>query len=125
MVQTGTQQSGENTMIGFWGPWYVESPAADTDLPGLFVFHPVEIVEIFTWTDTGTVDFNIEIRSDPDAAGTNILTADVQATSSGVSSTAFAVSEVDGRNWLAVAASAIASSPTKLWIAFDVIPVDR
>ena len=126
MGWSGFQQSGAGSMIGLWAPWYLESPSSSTDLPLLFLFHPIELVEVFTWTDTGTVDFNIEIRSAaPDASGTNVMTADVQATDSGVSVTNFSVYEVDERNWLAVSASAVASSPTKLWISLDVIPVSR
>lgn len=100
---------------------YVETPA-DTDVfPVAFVGDAVTMVKVWGQTDTGTVDFNIEERAttSPGSSGTDTLTADLQSTSSGANSSSFSNSSIAADSWLVFVASATASSPTKLWVAFE------
>ena len=101
-------------------PWYLESPNATTDKPVFFFPFPFTIYKVWAWTDIGTVDFNLEHRTDPDGSGTNTMASDLQATASGVTQQAFSVADIPPEQWIAVAASA-QSSATKLWIVLGYI----
>ena len=74
-------------------------------------------MRIVAVTDVGTVDFNIEKRSKltPDVAGTNVESSDIQATAAGLDDTSFTSPAISADSWLTFSASAVASSPTKLW----------
>ena len=82
---------------------------------------PVGLVPCLIFTDTGSVDFNIEHRATntPDVAGTDTLTADLQATAAGASSSTFSDATVPAERWLNYSASAAAGSPMKLWVALE------
>ncbi len=101
--------------------FYVENPTASDDFPIGFVPQAATLVAVRAITDVGTVDFNIEKRSKltPDVAGTNAWTVDKQASAAGLEQTTFDEATILADEWLSFAASAIASSPTKLWIAIE------
>ncbi len=100
---------------------YIENPTATDSFPVTFLADAVTIVQVRGVTDVGTVDFNIEHRATdaPDVAGTNTLTADLQAGASGAVSTSFADATVPAERWLNFNASAVTASPTKLWVAIE------
>lgn len=100
---------------------YVENPTATDAFPIGYIPQSATVIAVRAITDTGTVDFNIEKRAKltPDVAGTNVWTADKQATASGMEQTSFDAGAVAADQWLYVAASAIASSPNKLWISVE------
>lgn len=100
---------------------YIESPAATDEIPICHVPDAATMVRVIGVTDVGTVDFNIEKRAQltPDVAGTNIFTADKQATASGLNQTSFDSGAVAADTWLHYSASAVATAPTKLWITIE------
>ena len=102
---------------------YIENPVATDDFPICFVADSATMVRVVAVTDVGTVDFNIEKRAKltPDVAGTNIWTVDKQAVAAGLDQTTFDSGGVatSADEWLTFAASAVASSPTKLWVALE------
>lgn len=100
---------------------YIEDPTAADSFPMGYVPDAATMVAVRAVTDVGTVDFNIEKRSKltPDVAGTDIWSADKQATSSGLEITGFDSGSIGADEWLHFAASAVASSPTKLWISLE------
>lgn len=101
---------------------YIESPAASDVFTFAFVPDAVTLVQVRAVTDTGTVDFNVERRATdtPDVAGTDILSSDLQATAAGANTTTFDNGgAVGAEQWLAFVASAVASSPTKLWVMVE------
>ncbi len=97
---------------------YIEDPTAADEYPVCCAPVDCTITEIRCITDTGTVDYNFETRAatTPDVVGTAVIAADDQASS--VSSTAV-INDGDFNQgeWLHYSASAVASSPTKLWIS--------
>ncbi len=102
--------------------FYIEDPLASDSFPIAFVADNVTFVQVRAITNVGTVDFNIQRRSTntPDVAGTDILSADLQATAASAATTSFASSgSVAAEQWLNYNASAIASAPTKLWIVLE------
>jgi len=98
---------------------YIESPAATDSFPLGFVETAATVTRVIGVTDVGTVDFNIEKRSKltPDVAGTDIDSTDFQATAAGLEDTAFTAGSIGALEWLHYAASAVATAPTKLWVA--------
>ncbi len=103
---------------------YIECPTATDSFPVMFVPNDITLVQVRGVTDVGTVDFNIEYRATdtPDVAGTDILTADLQAAAAGASTTTFdGGGAAAAETWLNYNASAVASSPTKLWVAIEFI----
>jgi len=96
--------------------WYIEDPvASDNDLLTREIPDASSITEVIFGTDTGTVDFNIEIRNKltPLTAGTDILAADDQAGTTGESVTSFSVTAISAGSWIVLDISAVASSPTE------------
>lgn len=100
---------------------YIENPTASDEFPLCYIPDAATMVAVRSVTDVGTVDFNIERRSKltPDVAGTNVWSADKQATASGLEQTSFDAGEIGADEWLHYSASAVASSPTKLWISVE------
>ncbi|UCE60479.1 MAG: hypothetical protein JSU63_01775 [Phycisphaerales bacterium] len=100
---------------------YIEDPTATDSFPIAFVPDDVTLSQVRGVTDQGTVDFNIEHRATntPDVAGTDTLSSDLQATSSGASSSSFSDATVPAERWLNFNASAVAGSPGKLWVAIE------
>lgn len=98
---------------------YRENPAADDDYPMFSVPLAATIIRVTHITDTGTVDFNLEERADatPDVAGTDVFSADDQAGSTQSVVTSFDNESLAANSWLTYCASAVASTPTKLWVA--------
>lgn len=104
---------GQHTRI-----FYIEDPTATDSFPiGAF---PVActITRVSFITDVGTVDFNLEerVEATPFTAGTNVFTVDDQASTTNSIVTSFANAGMAANAWLWYAASAVASSPTKLII---------
>ena len=56
-----------------------------------------------------------------DVAGIDTLSSDLQATSSGASSSSFSDATVPAERWLNFNASAVSGSPNKLWVAIEYI----
>ncbi len=100
---------------------YIEDPTATDAFPMGYIPFAATMVAVRAITDVGTVDFNIEKRSKltPDVAGTNIWTVDKQATTGGLEQTSFDSGSIGADEWLHFAASAVASSPTKLWVSLE------
>lgn len=100
---------------------YVENPTAADEFPLAYIPDAATMVAVRAVTDVGTVDFNIEKRSKltPDVVGTNVWSAEMQATASGLEQTAFDAGSIGTDEWLHYSASAAASSPTKLWISVE------
>lgn len=100
---------------------YVENPAASDVFPLLKVPDACTLVRVTHQTDTGTVDFNLEKRAEgtPATAGTDVWTTDKQAGSTMTGETSFNSAAIPADNWLIFSASAVASSPTKLWISIE------
>ena len=69
------------------------------------------IREVRASTDTGTVDFNIEVRSDFHSAGTDLFASDKQATTTEQTWTAFASPSAGAKTDLFVTVSATSGSP--------------
>lgn len=80
------------------------------------------IVNVTHKTDTGTVDFNLEKRAagTPATTGTKVWSADKQADSSYTIETSFTSASITADQWLVYVASAVASSPTELWISIEI-----
>ena len=91
--------------------WVIDSPAVG-GIYGARIDTARTIDRIEVWTDTGTIDVNIEERTAPNTAGTNTMTADLQGTSSSANQTTFANDAIAAGNWLYLDISAVASSPT-------------
>jgi hypothetical protein len=100
---------------------YIENPTATDAFPLAFVPHAATLEAVRAVTDVGTVDFNIEKRAKlaPDVAGTDVWSADKQATTSGLEQTSFDSGAVGPDQWLHFAASAVASSPGSLWVSVE------
>lgn len=98
---------------------FVLNPGASEDIPICNVPTAATMVSVTAVTDVGTVDFNIEKRDrvTPDVAGTNIWSADKQATAAGLTEISFDSGAIAAGDWLNFNSSAVASAPTKLWIA--------
>ena len=77
------------------------------------------ITRITHITDTGTVDWNLEERAEatPGTAGTDVYSSDEVSSSTNSVDTTFANATLAEGSWLHFAASAVASSPTKIWVA--------
>jgi len=104
---------------------YIENPAASDSFPVCYAVGAASMVAVRAVTDTGTVDFNIEKRGKftPDQAGTDVWSAggegELQAVAAGVERTAFDSGVIAADTWLNFNASAVAGSPTQLWVAIE------
>lgn len=98
---------------------YIQDIEGTDDFPLGYVPQGCTVTKVVHKTDTGTVTYNIEKRAQltPDLAGTNIWTVDEVASSTGEVITSFDSASISADQWLNFNASAVASSPTKLWIA--------
>ena len=99
---------------------YVESPSAGDSFPIGYVPDAATLVSVRAVTDAGTVDFNIEKRSKltPDVAGTDVWSADQQATAAGLEQNSFDSAVIVGDTWLHFAASAV-SGAGQLWVSVE------
>lgn len=97
---------------------YIVNPIATDDFPLAFIHSAATVISIVAVTDVGTVDFNIEKRNQltPDVAGTDIDGSEMQATTSGLNQTSFTAGDIDPDTWLNYNASAVATTPTKVWV---------
>lgn len=98
--------------------WYIEDPTAgNTNLLARYIPHNATINEIIFGTDTGTVEFNVELRGKFSAlnSGTDILTTDDFATSTGESVTSFNTSAISATSWLALTINSVSGNPTKFF----------
>lgn len=102
-------------------PFYLEDITASDSFPMFYIPYAATLVAVRAVTDTGTVDFNIEKRSKltPDVAGTDIWSAEKVAAASGIEVTSFDSGSVSEDEWLTFAASAVDSSPTKIWVTVE------
>lgn len=101
--------------------WVIENPTA-TGIPGPRMKWNGECVRLdsFVVGSGSTVDFNIEKRSSPNTAGTNILTSDLQSTTSGVSTTTFSSSSITADEWLWVDISSVSGTVTSMSISLSI-----
>ena len=97
---------------------YIEDPVATDSFPVLAVGTACTITRITHITDAGTVDWNLEERAEatPATAGTDVYAADEQSGTGNSVDTSFSNAALAANTWLHYSASAVASSPTKLWI---------
>jgi len=102
---------------------YIENPAATDEFPIAYVPDAATLVAVRAVTDVGTVDFNIEKRSKltPDTAGTNVWSAEKQATAGGLEQSSFDSGSIGADEWLHFSVSAVASSPTRLWVSIEYV----
>jgi len=100
--------------------FYIENPSASDSFPIGFVPDAATMVSVRAVTDAGTVDFNIEKRGKltPDVAGTDVWSADKQATASGLEQTTFDSAAIGADSWLHFAASAV-SGAAQLWVSVE------
>ncbi len=96
--------------------FYIEDPVAGKEYPVQMAPAAFTIDKIKHMTDVGTVDFNIEERVTPNVTGVNVFASDEQATSTYQTETAFSNDSIDAEDPIAIDISAVASSPTKLWV---------
>lgn len=75
-------------------------------------FEPFIIDEIFSETETGTVDFDIEIRpfGSMETTGTAVTSSDIQAVDGGTTTIVFANAYVPARSWIEGIVRAISSA---------------
>ena len=97
---------------------YIEDPVATDSMPVFAVGQACTITRITHITDAGTVDWNLEERAEatPATAGTDVYAADEQSGTGNSVDTSFSNAALAANTWLHYSASAVASSPTKLWI---------
>lgn len=98
----------------------IENPTATMVLQLGFEKAAVTLVKVYGETDAGTVTFQIQKKpfGSQDVAGTDMLSASLVASATGVSTTAFVGGgSVGAENGLFLKALAIASGPAKLWVA--------
>ncbi len=102
---------------------YIENPTASDSFPLGYVPDAATLVAVRAVTDTGTANFNIEKRGKltPGSAGTDVWSVDQQATSSGLEQTSFDSGSISADSWLQLAASAVAGSPTRLWVSVEYV----
>lgn len=100
---------------------YVENPSSVDSFPIGYVPDAATLVAVRAVTDTGTVDFNLEQRSKltPDVAGSDVWSADKQATASGLEQSTFDSPAIAADSWLHFAASAIGGGVTRLWLSLE------
>ena len=100
---------------------YIENPSATDSFPIGYVPDAATLVAVRAVTDVGTVDFNIEKRGKltPDVAGTDVWSADKQATASGLEQASFDSGAIGADSWLHFAASAMAGGATQLWVSVE------
>jgi len=100
---------------------YIETPAANEAYPIMSVQFNCSITRITYKTDTGTVTFNLEERTetDPETSGTTIYSSDQTAGSTMSATTSFSNSGITADNWLYFSASTVSGSPTKLWLGIS------
>lgn len=84
-----------------------------------FIDAAATMVKVYAEVNTGTVDINIEERAfgSADTAGTDTLTADLQANTTGATSTTFSNAGLAADSYLTITISAKTGSPTKLTVA--------
>ena len=97
---------------------YIEDPVATDSFPMMAVPVACTITRIRHETDTGTVTWNLYKRGETaqDTGGTQVFASD-EVSGTGDTETSFTSAGIAQYDWLHYAASAVASSPTKLWIA--------
>lgn len=100
---------------------YIESPQATDVIPICYVPDAATVIAIRSVTDAGTVTFNIEQRGKftPATTGTNCLSADQVADTTGEEVTSsFNDATVPADNWLVYVASAM-SGAGKVWVSVE------
>lgn len=104
---------------------YIENPAATDEIPICYVGDAATVIAVRSVTDAGTVTFNIESRAKftPMTAGTAVLTTAQVADTTGEEETnpANMTEAIATDRWLVYKASAVASSPMKLWISLEMV----
>lgn len=97
---------------------YIEDPTATDAFPIGSIPIAATVTGISAVTDAGTVTFNVEKRlaTTPATAGTDILTSDKVASTTHSESTGIASAVIASEELLYFVASAVASTPTKLWV---------
>ena len=102
---------------------YLEDPKATDVYPIAYYKEDDTISSIQATTDIGIVSFNIDQRSntvlhETGAAGTIMLTSDLQAISSGATGTSFNSDSISAGNWLVYRCTGVSTpAPSKLWIS--------
>lgn len=106
---------------------YIENPTAADVFPICMIPNTAVMVRVEAITDVGTVTFNIERRTlaqlgEVDGTGTDVLNVpgDLVADATGEATTSFYNSgAITADEFLEFVASAVASSPTRLWVSVE------
>jgi hypothetical protein len=98
--------------------FYIESPLADEEYPLFSVPSAMTIQRVTSVTNWGTVEWNLEERSEatPMSAGTKVWTNEQVASSTMSASTTFNNASLDADDWIYYSASSVDSGPSKLWV---------
>ncbi len=100
--------------------WTIQGPqTGEVFLKAKRMPQAATIRELRVQTDTGTADINIELRTDNNTAGTDLLAADLQATSTEQVVTSFASPTAASKAMLFATISAVASTPGVLFIDLE------
>lgn len=118
--------AGPDGATGATGPssvawvWEIDNPAIG-EHPGFRVFDSLTVRRIDAYVIGATnAEFNIEERSDPTSAGTNVMGSEFTATTT----PAFVDSDLSNAdiaagNWIYLDISAISDTPTKLVVSIN------
>ncbi len=101
------------TAVGF-----ITNPTTAKTIVMGFTDAAATMVKVYAEVDTGTVDVNVEERAfgSADTAGTDTLTADLQANTTGATSVTFDNAGLAADSYLHLTISAKTGSPTKLTV---------
>ncbi len=94
---------------------YATFPEVGDALFMVRVSQALTVTEVEAWTDTGTVDVQIEERATLDVSGTELLTADLVADDTGEATSAFDDDSVASGNYVVFMVKATAGSPEAVW----------
>lgn len=117
-IRPAVQISGD-----MWeGELWIEDPTSSDSFPiGIFTgLRTLEFVGLWFSVDAGTIDFNLEARPYTAAfsAGTDLLAADSQATTTGKEDFDFAAPLIPSKTHMRFVASAASGSPTELILGY-------
>lgn len=113
--------NGLTTPRTFRREFYVESPSGSKTFPMAGIPNGARITGVRHKTDTGTVDFNVELRDETTpftSSTTKLFSSDKQASTTSALETVFTNNLSPGKK-LHYVESAVASSPTKVEVVVE------
>jgi hypothetical protein len=97
--------------------WVIEDPSVE-GIPGCRLPDDATAVRINSFVTAATsATFNIEIRSTVGSAGSNLLSSDQVATTSGAEATSLQNTAIDAGDWLWLDISAVSGTPGTLTVS--------